>query len=547
MQEIAAKWRPTLGMITAALIAAALLLPLIGLVFMRLYENQLIRQTEAELIAQAAVLTPAFAAEIEAAPEAAFPLGLPRPPLDPARAVDERYAPITPSLDLASSPVLPARPPAAQAARPLGPDAILAGEKLSRITREAQITTLAGFRLLDATGRVVAGAGDVGRSFEDLAEVRTALGGDFASVLRNRGQDRPSPPLYSISRGTEIRVFIAMPVFVDDRVRGVVYISRTPDNIVRNLYSERERLTLAAALIAAAAAFIGFIFVRTITRPVSALARRAEAITLGDRAAIGPLPHHGTHELAALTQSFMTMAKRLSERSDYLSTFAAHVTHELKTPLTSIRGAAELMLDAGEKMSAETRQRFLDNVLSDAARMTALLDSLRELARADNPVLGGVTTLRAVADALKARFENLHISVNGDDALPMSLDNALIVFGHLADNAAKHGAARFDLAIVGDGARDVDVRVRDDGAGVSPANRAHIFDPFFTTRRDQGGTGMGLGIVRALMRAHGGDILLEDSAAGACFLVRFLAPSAPPPARRRWNPFAVKSGAAKSV
>src|SRR5690348_7521273 len=97
------------------------------------------------------------------------------------------------------------------------------------------------------------------------------------------------------------------------------------------------------------------------------------------------MPHYGTFEIAALAQSFMTMAKRLSDRSDYLATFTAHVSHELKTPLTSIRGAAELMQDSAERMDASTRQRFLANVLLDAARMTALLDALRELARAENP------------------------------------------------------------------------------------------------------------------------------------------------------------------
>ena len=61
------------------------------------------------------------------------------------------------------------------------------------------------------------------------------------------------------------------------------------------------------------------------------------------------------------------------------------------------------------------------------------------------------------------------------------------------------------------------VRVTDDGVGVSPGNRARIFDPFFTTRRAEGGTGLGLGIVRALLRAHGGDIDLAESERGAAF------------------------------
>ena len=521
MAAIEAKWRPTLSMITAAVIAAALLLPLIGLVFFRLYENQLIRQTESELIAQAAMLSAVYAREIEEAPPGAFPIGRRRPPLDPARSVDERYAPITATLDLASSPILRARPDAAQAAHPIGPDLIRVGEKLKRVTEETQITTLAGFRLLDAEGRIVLGGADVGRSFVGQEEVQQALGGQFSAMMRTRNEDEPPPPLYSISRGTRIRIFVAMPVFVDDRLRGVVYVSRTPDHILRNLYAERARLTLAAALILITAAAIGAVFVRTVARPVADLARRAEAITQGDRTAIGPLNRHGTEELARLTESFMTMAKRLSDRSDYLSTFASHVTHELKTPLTAIKGAAELMLDA-DAMAPEVRRRFVENILADAERMTALLERLRELGRADNPALGGATTLDEVAADLRRRFEGVHVGVVSEAETPiaMSLENALIVFGNLLDNARHHGATRVDLVARPSPERLI-VLVRDDGAGVSPGNRDKIFDPFFTTRRAEGGAGMGLGIVRALLRAHGGDIRLEQSEQGATFAVLF--------------------------
>jgi signal transduction histidine kinase len=318
----------------------------------------------------------------------------------------------------------------------------------------------------------------------------------------------------------------------------VIYLSRTPDNIVRNLYAERERLTLAGVLIVAAASLLGFIFVRTVSRPVAMLAHRAEAITRGDRAAIGPLRHYGTEELAALAQSFMLMAKRLSDRSDYLSTFASHVTHELKTPLTSIRGAAELMADARETMTGEARQRFLANVAGDAERMSALLDRLRELARADNPALGGETTLGAVGEELRARFPGLTVLLQAasETVLPMSQENALIVFGNLLDNAANHAAHEVVLRARQEDAKLV-LSVLDDGSGVSPGNRDRIFDPFFTTRRAEGGTGIGLGIVRALMRAHGGDIALGQSEKGALFEVAFALAAPPHAPRPIWRKF----------
>jgi signal transduction histidine kinase len=121
---------------------------------------------------------------------------------------------------------------------------------------------------------------------------------------------------------------------------------------------------------------------------------------------------------------------------------------------------------------------------------------------------------------LRERFEHIDLIFDTSEtpAMAMSADNAQIVFGHLLDNSARHGATQVGISAHAEGGK-LHVRVADNGAGVSPGNRDRIFDPFFTTRRVEGGTGMGLGIVRALLRAHGGDIALEDSATGATFLI----------------------------
>ena len=511
---VPAKWRPSLWMITAALIAGAILLPLSGLVFFRIYENQLIRQTEGELIGQAAVLSAAYQREIARAGPEVFPVGAPRPPETPIDP-EGRYAPILPSLDLASSPILPTRPDATFAPA-VHADAIRLGEAFEEIARNAQRTTLAGFRFLDANGVVIAGRAETGGSLANVPEVREALAGRFGSALRVRVRDAPPPPLYSISRGATIRVFVAMPVFVDDRVRGVVYLSRTPDNIIRNMYGERDRLLQAGLLILVAALLIGVLFVRAIARPVHGLLTRANAIARGDRGAIGALPQHGTREIADLTQGFMEMAKRLFDRSDYLGAFATHVSHELKTPLAAIKGAAELVRDSGDEMTPAERERFLGNILADVERMSALLGRLRDLARAENPELGGEAKLSAIVEGLRGAYEGIEISIEGDALVLMSAENAAIVLGHLLDNARRHGACHVSIGVHVEGgvAR---ARLADDGEGISEANRAQVFEPFFTTRRASGGTGMGLGIVRALMRAHGGDITLAASEQGAAF------------------------------
>lgn len=274
---------------------------------------------------------------------------------------------------------------------------------------------------------------------------------------------------------------------------------------------------IAATIVLGVTLVIGFVFVRAITRPMYALMERTARIAAGDESAIGPLGHHGTREMAALSDAFLDMARKLQARSDTIRTFATHVSHELKSPLTAIQGAAELLRDAGEEMDAATRARFQNNIVADAERMNRLVRRLIELARAENTG-AAVDETTSLEEALEALRPGVTVAIETGAALRfrMSGENAAILFSNLADNSARHGASRFVLS-----ARSVEGVVAivacDDGTGVSPDNRGRIFSPFFTTRRESGGTGMGLSIVAALVKAHEGSIRLVDAERGTAF------------------------------
>ncbi|EJT01746.1 HAMP domain-containing sensor histidine kinase [Rhizobium sp. CCGE 510] len=266
---------------------------------------------------------------------------------------------------------------------------------------------------------------------------------------------------------------------------------------------------------------VAYVLTRTITGPIDALIARTEEIARGGKRAIRPLESYGTREIAVLSQSFLDLAGRLVDRTEYVRSFAAHVSHELKSPLTAIRGAAELLRDddAEKAMTKAQRLHFLDNIVADAARLDVLLQRLRELARAETPLAEGKSSIMDILSSLRRQFPNLDISGKGDTDISIALpqEAAGIAFANLAENALQHGATRLELSASTD-ARTTVILIRDDGGGISEANRQHVFQPFFSTRREQGGTGMGLGIVRAMLSSHGGTIrLLPTTGAGAEF------------------------------
>ncbi|MEL6422809.1 MAG: histidine kinase dimerization/phospho-acceptor domain-containing protein [Pseudomonadota bacterium] len=284
------------------------------------------------------------------------------------------------------------------------------------------------------------------------------------------------------------------------------------------------------------AAVIGFVFVRAITRPIEILTRRVRRLAGGDRSALMPLERYGSREISTLADASLGMADALFQRSDYVRTLAAHLTHEVKTPLTSIRGAVELMVDDDGTMTDAERSRFLSQISDDTDRLGQIVDGLRQLATADAGADGGACALDAAVAAAAARESNLVVKCCG--VLPkvaMSEENAAIVFAHLFENARGVGAQIVQVDAAGpvgdvDETGFVDIVVSDDGPGVDHAHAARVFDLFYTTRRDAGGTGMGLGIVRAMMASHGGSIALRDARAeragadalaGAVFMLRY--------------------------
>lgn len=521
-------WRLKLRSILLAVSVVVLVLPVGGIYFLRIYENELVKQTELELISQAAVISALYKREIET-----LTAGQSRKDhgtkIAPAPAVDDYYKPYKAVLDLSDSRILPRPQEARKTDARAGPAAVEAGNRLSPILLEAQRTTLSGIRVLDDQGIAVGGRADIGLSFAHLEEVRRAQSGLYASSIRERVIHRPTRAFASISRGTGIRVFVAFPVLNHDRLLGVVLLSRTPQSILEHLYDQKEEVLVLISIVACLAVAIAAFTSYTIARPLHALIEQTRRFASGETRVIEPLKHPITEEVSRLSESFAEMARSLEFRAEYIRAFATHVSHEFKTPLTGIQGAIELLQEHRDEMPLEKRERFLSNIGQDAERLKRLVDRLLEMARADvTDPSGGKCEIAPIIVKLRNRYKSQGMEItstganNAAVAIPPEILETVLV--NLLDNSRQNGAGCVDIAL--NRAADLwSLTVADDGKGITAANASKIFAPFFTTRRDDGGTGLGLGIVRSLLKAYGGEISLESSATGAKF--RVTVPTAP--------------------
>lgn len=508
-------WPPLrLRVILFGVLLFAAAMPLIGMISLRVYENTLVRQTEAELVAQGAALTSVAAA--------AWPGARPLPPR-PKEPPPGYFTPQFTNIDLSRDPVLPERPPARRTGLKADPEAATVARIMSPIVEGTLRTTLASVAMMDRRGVIVLGA-DLGGSQAGLPEVRSALAGRPKMVLRVNGDISPRYRFEWLSKASTIRLHYARPIVVEGEVKGVLLFSRSPRALFRGLYEDRGKFLLAVGVIFGVLVVMAGLVGRGVTGPVEKLSAAARQVAAGG-GTIPRTPRTAAVEIRDLYEDFGAMADRIERRSAYLRDFAAAVSHEFKTPLTGIRGAVELLQDHFETMSPDERRRFLDNIGGDTERLSQLVGRLMDLARADmaSPEAGAATDLaeplRRAADAQgRAGFE---VTVDAPRGLPRvavpahTLESVLDI---LLQNARQAGATRAGVRATA-ATEGVSVVVSDDGPGVPAADRARLFEPFFTSRRAEGGTGLGLPIARSLLAASHAGIELTESPGGAAFVL----------------------------
>jgi signal transduction histidine kinase len=491
----------TLLFLTLLFVAA---LPGIGAVFLRVYENTLVQQTEAELIAQGAVLAGAY--------RAAWPERYADPPPGPLR-------PERPTIDLNAMAIL-AEQPAARVAAKSDPRAARTAASLRPVIVDTTRSTLAAIRLMDSRGTVVLGRGDAGLSYAHLPEVRGAMAGQTRTVLRRRGDYRPRYALEWLSRASAIRVHYVRPIMAGGRVVGILMLSRSPRGLFLGIYQDRGKIALGVGLILMTLLVLAGLLSRGIARPIEALSEATQNVARGPVAVPEPPPTAAV-EIRNLYVNFAAMADRIERRSRYLKDFAAAVSHELKTPIAGIKGALELLAEHPE-MSEEEKSRFLANAGADADRLSHLLRRLLDLARADMAASPEDAATDPAESALRVadahRRDGFAIEVRLDAvpraAAPAELIEA--VLETLVENSRQAGARH--VAIDGRAAGGkVRLLVRDDGPGIPAADHERIFEPFHTARRSEGGSGLGLSIARSLLASCGGTIVSKAAEKGAEF------------------------------
>jgi len=261
---------------------------------------------------------------------------------------------------------------------------------------------------------------------------------------------------------------------------------------------------------------IAIIFLRNQVRPIERLARAADSF--GKGWAVPDFKPYGATEVRRAAQAFITMRERIERHVAQRTEMLAGVSHDIKTPLTRMKLTLAMMSD-GEGNDASNDVASMRN---DVAEMEHMLDDYLAFARGeggeDASLIDLGELLRDAASAAERAQPRAQIKVTAPAHVPVNVKRAGMrrVLANLIDNALKHGS-QVAVSLTQD-ERLVEIAVEDNGPGIPEPRREEAFRPFH--RLDEGrnlqtgGSGLGLAIARDIARAHGGDIVLSDSALG---------------------------------
>ncbi|GFP20912.1 two-component system, OmpR family, phosphate regulon sensor histidine kinase PhoR [Candidatus Hakubella thermalkaliphila] len=287
------------------------------------------------------------------------------------------------------------------------------------------------------------------------------------------------------------------------------------------LDSIRNSITIVALISLALAIVISLYLARSITRPLQDMIRVTRSISEGDLSQ--RVRADSQDELGALAQSFNIMANDLAKQEKMRRDLVADIAHEFRTPLTTIRGYVESILDGVKKPD----QDILGRIGAETERLTTLISDLQELSRAESGKLSlekKPVDLNVLVEEVLPKFEKeiaekeIQVETDLDRGLPLALvDERRIgqVLENILNNGITYnyqkGRVRVSTREEGEGVR---ITIADTGQGISSQDLPYIFERFYrgdkSRSRHTGGTGIGLSIARNLVEAHRGTISVQS-------------------------------------
>jgi len=317
-----------------------------------------------------------------------------------------------------------------------------------------------------------------------------------------------------------------LPRPVPTRIGAARYLALAlPVREVRGAWQELAPLLLAiGGVVFVLATLLGGVLARSVRRPIQRMTKATEAMAQGDYAQ--QIEIEGDDEVARLARSFNTMAREVDRAHRMQRDFVANVSHDLKTPLTSIQGFAQALLD-GTVDDPNSRRHAAQVIYEEAERMRRLVHALLELAKlesgqikfAEEPVDLGPILAEAVDRVLPlAETREVSVHLRSPSSLPVIRGDAgrlSQVFNNLLDNALAYTPAggTIEVAAAPTSEDTLEVVVSDTGHGISPEDLPRIFERFYQAdkaRAGERGTGLGLSIVREVVSAHGGHVTVAS-------------------------------------
>ena len=378
-----------------------------------------------------------------------------------------------------------------------------------RIYRLAKTVVDVAVYITDERGRVIFHSrdpGQVGADYSTWRDVRLTLEGQYGA------RTSLSDPRDSYSSV----LFVAAPIMVDKRLAGVLSVAKPTTNINSFLSQAKPRIVKVMILSAAMAVLLGYLVALWITRPIQRLTDYANAVRDGRPTAF---PRLDRTEIGTMGRALQKMQTALEGKA-YVERYVQQLTHELKSPLSAIRGSAELL---EEKVPEERRRRFLTHIRTETGRIQDIVDRMLTLAALENnPHLQDARQIH-VADLVDAVIESKQpllmakaieivkeipgeAWIDGDEfwlhqAMANLVQNAI-------DFSRPGGTITISARTDGPLMR---LCIADNGTAIPPYAREKIFEKFYSLKRPDSGrksTGLGLNLVRQVALLHKGDIRL---------------------------------------